>query len=124
MNSKRKGDAGELELLHLLEERGIPCHRNQQGMFAGFRGGAGNPDVWARIGGRELHMECKRTERFALYPALDQARRDAAGSSAVPIVVHRMSRRPWVAVLTLEDFVELLEEKPGSSSDRLPWEED
>ena len=119
MNSKRKGDSGELELLHLLEEREIPCHRNQQGPLAGFRGGAGNPDVWARIGSRALHMEVKRTECFSLYPALDQAMRDAAGSPAVPIVVHRMNRKPWVVVLTLEAFIRLLE-IPSSKR----WEED
>lgn len=111
MNSKRKGNAGELELLHLLEEHGIPCHRNQQGPLADFRGGAGNPDVWARIGGRALHMEVKRTERFSLYPALQQAQRDAAGTPALPVVVHRQSRKPWTVVLTLEDFIGLMEER-------------
>lgn len=108
MNCKRKGDAGELELLHLLEDRGIECRRNQQGILAGFCGGSGNPDIWARISGRELHIECKRTERFGLYPSLRQAQRDAAGTDAVPIVAHRMNRQPWVVVMALEDFVDLM----------------
>lgn len=107
-NSKRKGNSGELELLHLLEEREIPCHRNQQGPLADFRGGAGNPDVWARIGGHDLHCEVKRTECFRLYTSLEQAQRDAAGTDAVPIVVHRQNRKPWVVVLSLDGFLKLI----------------
>ena len=111
MNSKRKGNSGELELLHLLENRGIPCHRNEQGMFADFRGGKANPDVWAKVGGKELHCEVKRTERLSLYTALQQAQRDAEGTAAVPVVVHRMNRRPWVVVLALDDFLMMTQEK-------------
>ena len=109
MNSKKKGDAGERELLHLLEDRGIECRRNQQGLLAGFCGGKGNPDIWARIGGRELHVECKRTERLSLYAAIQQAQRDAEGTAAIPVVAHRMNRRPWVVVLSLDDFLGLME---------------
>ena len=93
-------------------------------MFADFRGGKGNPDVWARIGGKELHCEVKRTERFALYPALDQAQRDAEGTAAVPVVIHRQNRRPWVAVISLEDFLLLLEDKNRTPklAEGFPWE--
>ena len=105
MNSKRKGNAGELELLHLLEERGILCRRNEQGIFADFRGGKGNPDLQARIGGHDYHIECKRTERFSLYPALEQAQRDAVNMT--PVVMHRQNRKEWVCILSLEDFLRL-----------------
>lgn len=111
MNSKRKGNAGELELLHLLEGRGIECRRNQQGILAGFCGGSGNPDVWARISGKDFHCEVKRTERLSLYPSLQQAQRDAEGTAAIPIVVHRQSRKPWVVVLTLRDFLRIQEKE-------------
>lgn len=107
MNSKRKGDAGELELLHLLESRAIPCHRNQQGILAGFAGGRANPDIAAVIGGHPLHIEVKRCERFQLYPALAQAQRDAV--NMIPVVAHRMNRRPWVVVLDLADFLRIAE---------------
>ena len=105
MNAKRKGDHAELELLHLLEEYGIPCHRNQQGILADFAGGRGNPDIQAQIGGQDYHIECKRTERFSLYPALEQAQRDAV--DMVPVVMHRANRKPWVVILTLDDFLRL-----------------
>lgn len=106
MNSKRKGTGGENELLHLLQGYGFPCRRNEQGTLAGFKGGYGNPDVFAEIGGHPLHCEVKRTERFRLYDSLNQAEHDAV--DAVPIVVHRQNRRPWVVVLSLEDFIKLL----------------
>ncbi len=103
-NSKRKGNAGERELAHLLAARGIHCQRNDQC----YVGGEDNPDVSATIGGAALHLEVKRTERFRLWDALEQATRDANGH-AVPVVVHRANRRPWVAVLALDDLLMLLE---------------
>ncbi len=60
MNSKRKGNGGELEFLHLLEDAGLDAHRNQQG----YIGGTDNPDVALHAGGQQFHVEVKRTERF------------------------------------------------------------
>jgi len=56
-----------------------------------------------------LHVECKRTEKLALYDAIDQARRDAA-EMQIPIVAHRRSRHRWVAILDLRDFLRLARE--------------
>ena len=107
MNSKRKGNAGELELLHLLESSGLNAHRNQQG----YVGGVDNPDIALDAGGERYHLEIKRTERFSLYPAMYQAERDANGH-AVPVVVHRSNRKPWVCVLRLADFLRLVNKAP------------
>lgn len=104
MNSKRKGNKGELELLHLLEAAGMDVQRNQQ---AGI-GGKDNPDISLQHGRRRFHLEVKREERFGLYPAMEQATTDANGH-AVPVVVHRRNRKPWVVVLRLGDFLGLLE---------------
>ena len=41
MNSKKKGNAGEVELLHLFHDRGFPVYRNDQR----YRGGLENPDL-------------------------------------------------------------------------------
>ena len=100
--SKRKGSEGEREFLQLLKSAGIEAKRNDQ-MFIG---GVDNPDISARIGGRAFHFEVKRTERFRLYDAVEQAQSDANGHR-VPVVAHRMNRRPWVVVLSLEDFLKL-----------------
>jgi Holliday junction resolvase len=105
MNSRAKGKAGELELAKYLREAGYEARRGVQ-----FKGGADSPDVQGLPG---VHIECKRVEALRLYPALEQARRDAAESN-VPVVVHRANRQPWVAILTLDDFLELYKQAQGS----------
>ena len=77
MNSKRKGSGGERELAELLQAHGYDAHRNDQR----YIGGLNNPDVGGLPG---YHIEVKRTERFSLYAAMEQARRDADGK-AVPL---------------------------------------
>lgn len=76
MNSKRKGNAGELEFLHLLEAQGLTAWRNDQR----YTGGQDNPDVRLIAGGKTFHCEVKRTERLTLYPFMEQAQRDANGA--------------------------------------------
>lgn len=102
MNGKKKGSAGERELLSILTEAGA-AHRNDQR----YVGGVDNPDISFQMGGNRFHVECKRAEKFNAYAAMDQAQRDANGH-AVPIVAHRRNRRPWLVVLTLEDFLHLM----------------
>lgn len=105
MNSKRKGSAGERELLHMLEAHGIAAHRNLQQ----FVGGVDNPDIAAEVGGIPLHVEVKRQERLRLSAAVSQAVHDANGH-ALPVVVHRSNRQPWLLTVRLEDVLRLLHE--------------
>lgn len=107
MNSRNKGKAGELEFAALLREAGYTeARRGVQ-----YRGGGDSPDV---VGVAGVHVEVKRTERFSLYDAVDQARRDAGGS--MPVVAHRCNsdRKPdtcrgdWLFVLGAADFFRLL----------------
>lgn len=60
------------------------------------------------------HIEVKRTERFSLYAAMEQARRDADGK-AVPLVCHRRNHHPWVVVMQLEDFIALIGRKEAQT---------
>ena len=105
MNAKKKGSAGERELLSLLEAHGIPAHRNIQQ----FVGGVDNPDIAAEVCGIPLHVECKRQERLRLSEAVNQAVRDANGH-ALPIVAHRSNRQPWLLTVRLEDLIQLLDD--------------
>ena len=58
-------------------------------------------------GGAAFHVECKRAERFNAYAAMEQAQHDANGH-AVPVVMHRRNRKPWLVVMRLKDFLALL----------------
>ena len=102
MNVKKKGNAGERELLHLLEAHGIPAHRNLQQ----FVGGVDNPDIAATVCGLPVHLEVKRQERLRLSAAVAQAVRDA-NAHALPIVAHRSNRQPWLVTARLEDVLQL-----------------
>lgn len=103
MNSKRKGNRAELELLRILHGYGVEAHRNDQR----YVGGIDNPDISAKIGPVNVHVECKRVERLQLAAALKQAHRDANGH-ALPVVVHRRSREPWIVSMELTDLLEVL----------------
>ena len=105
MNSRAKGKAGELELAKFLREHGFDeARRGVQ-----YSGGGDSPDV---VGLPGFHIECKRTERGSLYDWLAQATRDAA-ADRVPTVAHRKSRQEWVAILRLEDFLDIVREAIG-----------
>ena len=99
--SRNKGKVGERELAHeLTRVLGVTARRGVQ-----FHGGPNSPDVIADI--PDIHIECKRTERFRLYEALEQAVADAGNK--VPIVLHRQNRQPWVAVIRLDDLPTLVQ---------------
>ena len=100
--SKNKGKRGELDLVRFLRAAGFDARRGRQ-----FSGSPESPDVVVKDLPR-LHWECKRAETFSVYPALQQAMDDAG--EAVPVVAHRRSRHEWVAVLRLEDFLNILRE--------------
>lgn len=103
MNSRAKGKGGELELASVLRGHGFNgARRGQQ-----FRGGDESPDIIGFHPG--WHPECKRVERGNLYDWIAQAQRDA-GERKKPVVIHRRNRKPWVAIVLLDDFLNLLGE--------------
>lgn len=92
--SKRKGKVGELELAAELRKLGwLGVRRGQQ--YNGLEG----EDV---VGIDGIHIECKRCEKFSIYEAVEQAQRDAGDK--VPIVFHRRNRKPWLAVIPLDQL--------------------
>ena len=98
--SRDKGKKGERELAKELSRAlGVKARRGVQ-----FQGSPDSPDVITDI--PEIHIECKRTERFRLYESLDQAINDA-GVNKIPIVCHRQNLQPWVVVLRLDDLKQL-----------------
>jgi hypothetical protein len=98
---RRKGAAGELEVIRALHRYGWGfAERTSNGRHQGLRG-----DVM--YGPAGVHLEIKRQERLNVPAALDQATADAKGTD-VPIVVHRPSRHEWMATLPLEELLPLL----------------
>ena len=103
INSRAKGAAGERELANYLKEKGYEgARRGQQ-----FAGGGDSPDV---VGLPGFHIECKRVEGGNLYRWLEQSTRDASWEN-IPIVVHRRNDKPWVVVLGLDEFLQILKSR-------------
>ena len=99
-NSNRKGKTFEREIAKYLREHGYSdARRGQQ-----YHGGADSPDV---VGLTGFHIEAKRTQRFQLYAALEQSKRDAA-EDEIPIVIHRKNGENAVVVIGLDDFMEVI----------------
>jgi len=103
INSRAKGCRGELELSKYLQGYGFDARRGQQ-----FKGGSDSPDIVSNaLDALGFQVECKRVEAGNLYNWLEQAKADAG--TKVPVVMHRRSDKPWVAVLDLGDFLGLLQ---------------
>lgn len=98
MNSRQKGKRGELELAHILKNYGYEARRGQQ-----YCGANGDADV---VGLPGVHIEVKRTERFKLYDAMEQAERDAK-EDETPVVVTRKNNQGWIVCMRLEDFLKM-----------------
>lgn len=107
INSRSKGKAGELALVHKLKEYGY--ENAQRGVqYCGVNGDA---DV---VGVSDLlHIECKVTDvgHGKNYEWLEQAQNDAR-EGEMPVVMHRRSSqkikgKPWLVTLTLDDFMKI-----------------
>lgn len=110
MNSRSKGQRGELEFCKLLEAAGFPACRNDQS-----RGGADNPDLFC--GDLDAyHLEIKRTERLDLYGSLAQAASDSGDRK--PVLAFRRNHGRWYVVLRAEDWLERL--KQESPTEKAP----
>jgi Holliday junction resolvase len=105
MNAKRKGTAGENELADILRLSGIRAYRNDQI----FKGGKGNPDVFAEIGTMLLHIEVKRVEKLNVPEAMNQAIRDRADGH-FPVLCHRRNREKWLVTMPLDELLIRLKE--------------
>ena len=108
--SRDKGARGEREIASILRDYGY----SQAARGCQRQGGPDSPDVKNLPG---IHIEVKRTEKFSLYDALDQAKRDAE-SINMPAVFHRRNNHPWVVVMELADWIELYREWEAGKYER------
>jgi len=97
--SRRKGNRGELEAAAEITK----IFRTEARRGRQYQGTDESPDVLTGIPG--VHFEVKRRETFSLYGALGQAIEEAGDH--VPVVLHRKNRKPWVAIVRLDDLPRL-----------------
>lgn len=101
--SQRKGRSGELELVKLLRQHGIPAEPGQPVSFGS------TPDI---VGVPGVHVEVKRVERLNVPEAMAQSVRDASRfGDGRPALFHRRNRSPWLVTMQLEDWLKLYQ--PG-----------
>jgi len=96
LNKGKRGEreaAAEVRRLFRTEAR-----RGRQ-----FAGSDDSPDIRTAI--EQVHFEVKRVESLRLYDALAQAMGDAGDN--IPVVLHRQNRKPWVAIVRLDDLPRL-----------------
>lgn len=99
---RQKGKSGERECAaELAAILGVVGRRGAQN-----RGGPDSPDVV--LDGVELHVEAKRCERLALWPAVEQAKRDSAGRPW--LVWHRPNHRESICVIATANLLEVARE--------------
>jgi hypothetical protein len=95
LNSRQKGARGERELAHHIQQAGFNCRRD----------GRLESDLDWELG---VHAEVKRTEKPALGAWCQQAEQDSIRFNKPSWVVFwRSNRRPWVAVIPLEEYLRL-----------------
>lgn len=100
-NSRAKGARGEREWAKVCRDEGYSeARRGQQ--FSGLEG----EDV---VGLPGIHCEVKRVEKFMLYDAMEQSKRDAKNDQ-LPIVAHRRNNCRWVVIMDAEDWFKIYRE--------------
>lgn len=94
---RRKGSAGEREVVLLAEAAG----------FTGLRTRSGGGQVRGDIAGIPgMAVEVKRCERESVRAWFDQAAENCGPD--VPVVAHRKNRGPWLATLELDELLAIL----------------
>ena len=115
INSRTKGKRGELEAVHYLKDKGYDTARRSV-QYSG-KGNEDSADIVDAIPG--VHLEVKRTEKCNPYKYLEQAIEDSelTGKGDIPVVMHRQNRKEWIAILRMDDLVNLLKKLEFYESD-------
>lgn len=99
LRSRNKGKRGEREAA--AEVRRL--FRTEASRGRQFAGTDDSPDIRTAI--ESVHFEVKRAESLRIYEALAQAIEDAGDN--IPVVLHKQNRRPWIAIIRLDDLPRL-----------------
>lgn len=100
LTERRKGAAGEREVLRLVRQEGWPgAYRSSNGLAQKQRGDIAD-------GPAGVSIEVKRTETASVWKWWEQAAADAG--AATPVVAFRRSSSPWLALIELDELLPLL----------------
>ena len=106
VNPKRKGNKGEHNFSHWLEENGIKAHRNPMSGGSIWKGDIAN-DI-------NFTFEIKTVKRINLKEAWKQVKRDSEMASNVPVLaIHLdgMAEKKWLIVQDCDDWLNAIKEK-------------
>jgi Holliday junction resolvase len=99
INSRAKGNTGELEVARIFRAAGFDCNRVPNSGALRIKG-----DLYGDL---PAHVEVKRGERCRLPEWWKQTRTDAPPET-LPVLAWRPNRGEWLAVVPLEALVALL----------------
>jgi len=111
MNAKKKGNKGEHEFAHFLEENGIKAFRNSMSGGSVWKGDIAN--------NLDLTIEIKTVKRINLQDAWWQVQKDSSIAHNTPVLcIHfdGMGNKEWLCVLHSEDFLEYLKYKQNEKT--------
>lgn len=108
INAKKKGNKGEHELAHWLEDNGIKAFRNSMSGGSIWKGDIAN--------NLDLTIEVKTVKKINLQEAWRQVARDSSKVHNSPVLaIHfdNMPKKEWLVVIHSEDWLEMLHMKHG-----------
>ena len=110
INSKDKGKRGERMWRDVCRAKGFDKVRRTV-QYCGNTGDASD-----RIGLPNIHQEVKFVENLNVRKAYEQAEHDAiqADNGDMPIVAWKKSNKPWLVVMSDDDFFRIYRESEWS----------
>ena len=105
-SERDKGARGELEVAAIFRAYGFDCDRTPNSGGLRIKG-----DL---IGSVPVHVEVKRQETARVWAWWEQASEESGPRR--PVVAFRRSRSPWLAVVELEQLVQLLADAAKSAT--------
>lgn len=104
--ARRKGHQFERDVANAINEA-LPGSLAKRGLAQTRGGGAESSDVVLE----GYHVECKRHKRVGIGAAWRQAQQDSAGTANEPIVIHKDDREETLVTMTLDHWLELLQQQ-------------
>lgn len=122
VNPKKKGNAGENEFSHWLQENGIKASRNPMSGGSIWKGDINNP--------LDMCFEIKTVKRINLQEAWKQVKRDSGMAMNVPVLAIHFDNMPdqkWLIIQDCDDWLEAIKSKKVEPQEttggkRLRWD--